>query len=159
MEFKISINVNQPADIVNQALMEPENAPLWTSDLEKFEVVKGEPGLTRSIAHLHYRQGGRPYIMEEVMEYAEPGRRYVSRVSGNGMVARVETTIEPSASRTELTVSWSGTSKSILAKLLFPFLRGMMLRRARSDLKTFRDLVETHGAHFPQKSSATETST
>lgn len=159
MEFKISININQPADIVNQALMVPENAPLWTSDLEKFEVVKGEPGLTGSIAHLHYRQGGRSYIMEEVMEYAEPGRRYVSRVSGGGMVARVETTIEPSASRTELTVFWSGTSKSIISKLFFPFLRGMMIRRARSDLETFKDLVETHGVHFSQKTPATETST
>ena len=157
MEFKIGINIDQPADIVNQALMQPANAPLWTSDLEKFEVVKGEPGLTGSIAHLHYRQGGRSYIMEEVLEYAEPGRRYVSRVSGNGVIAHVETTIEPSASRSELTVLWSGTSKSIPAKLLFPFLRGMMLRRARADLQTFKNLVETHGAHFPEKSSATET--
>ena len=157
MEFKISINIDQPAEIVNQALIEPENALQWTSDLEKFEVVKGEPGLTGSIAHLHYRQGGRSYIMEDVLEYAEPGRRYVSRVSGGGMVARVETTIEPSASRTELTVFWSGTSKSIIAKLFFPFLRGMMIRRARSDLETFKNLVETHGVHFPEKSSATET--
>lgn len=157
MEFKISINIDQPAEIVNQALIEPENALQWTSDLEKFEVVKGEPGLTGSIAHLHYRQGGRSYIMEDVLEYAEPGRRYVSRVSGGGMVARVETTIEPSASRTELTILWSGTSKSILAKLLFPFLRGTMIRRARSDLETFKNLVEAHGAHFPEKSSATET--
>ena len=137
--------------------MEPANAPFWTSDLEKFEVVKGDPGLTGSIAHLHYRQGGRPYIMEEVLEYAEPGRRYVSRVSGNGVAARVETMIEPSASRTELTVFWSGTGKSIIAKLLFPFLRGMMLRRARADLETFKNLVETHGAHFPEKPSSAET--
>jgi hypothetical protein len=158
MEFKIGININQPADIVNQALMESENAPRWTSDLEKFEVVKGEPGLTGSIAHLHYRQGGRSYVMEEVLEYSEPGRRYVSRISGGGVAARVETTIEPSASGTELTVFWSGTSKSILAKLFFPFLRGMMVRRARSDLETFKELVETHGVHFPQKSTAAESS-
>jgi hypothetical protein len=156
IEFKIGININQPVDIVNQALMEPANAPWWTSDLERFEVVHGEPGLTGSIAHLHYRQGGRSYIMEDVLEYAEPGRRYVSRVSGGGMVARVETTIEPSASRTELTVFWSGSGKSILAKLFFPFLRGMMTRRARSDLETFKNLVETHGAHFPERASATE---
>jgi hypothetical protein len=157
MEFKIGINIDQPADIVDQALMQPANAPRWTSDLEKFEVVKGEPGLTGSIAHLHYRQGGRSYIMEEVLEYAEPGRRYVSRVSGNGVVARVETTIEPSASRSELTVLWSGTGKSIIAKLSFPLLRGMMIRRARADLNKFKNLVETHGAHFPEKPSSTET--
>jgi carbon monoxide dehydrogenase subunit G len=96
--------------------------------------------------------------MEEVLEYVEPGKRYVSRISGGGVAARVETTIEPSASRTELTVFWSGTSKSILAKLFFPFLRGMMIRRARSDLETFKDLVETYGVHFPEKSPATETS-
>lgn len=157
IEFKISININQPVDIVNQALVEPANAPRWTSNLEKFEVVKEEPGLKGSIVHLHYRQGGRSYIMEDVLEYAEPGRRYVSRVSGNGVVARVETTIAPSASRTELTVFWSGSGKSIPTKLLFPFLRSMMIRRARADMETFKHLVETHGAHFPGKDSSTDT--
>ena len=156
MDFRISININQPADIVNQALLDPENAPLWTSDLEKFEVVKGEPGLTGSIAHLHYRQGGRSYIMEEVLEYAEPGRRYVSRVSGGGIAARVETTIEHSASRSELAIFWSGSGKSAVSKLFFPLLRGMMIRRARANLQTFKRLVETHGAHFLQKSPDTQ---
>ena len=150
MEFKIGINIDQTPDIVAQALINPENAPCWTSDLERFEVVKGKPDEAGAIAHLHYRQGERSYVMEEMLEHVEPGRRYVSRVSGGGMSARVETTIEPSASRTELTVSWSGTSKSVLAKLLFPFIRRMMIRRATSDLETFKELVEAHGAHFPR---------
>jgi len=157
MEFKIDIIIDQPADIVAQALIEPANAVQWTSDLEKFEVVERKPGETGSIAHLHYRQRGRSYIMQEVLEYAEPGRRYVSRVSGNGIAARVETTIEPINGKTRVTTFWSGTSSSIIFRLLSPLLRGMIIRRARLDLETFKTLVETHGAHFPEKGSATET--
>ena len=157
MEFKIAIIIDKPADTVAQALIEPANAVQWTSDLEKFEVVERKPGETGSIAHLHYHQRGRSYIMQEVLEYAEPGRRYVSRVSGNGMVARVETTIEPINGKTRVTTFWSGTSNSIIFRLLSPLLRRMIIRRARLDLETFKHLVEAYGAHFPEKGSVTET--
>ena len=157
MKFKIDIIIDRPADTVAQALIEPANAVQWTSDLEKFEVVERKPGETGSIAHLHYRQRGRSYIMQEVLEYAEPGRRYVSRVSGNGIIARVETTIEPINGKTRVTTFWSGTSSSIIFRLLSPLLRGMIIRRARTDLETFKTLVEAYGAHFPEKGSATET--
>jgi len=147
--FKTTIRINQPAEVIDQAFMDPANALHWTSDLERFEVVKGKPGEAGAIARLHYSQKGRTHVMEDVLESCEPGRRYVSRVSGGGMIARVETVLSPSAGGTDVTMIWSGTSESFVARLLLPFLRGMIKRRARADLEKFKSLVEAHGASFP----------
>jgi hypothetical protein len=70
------------------------------------------------------------------------------------MIARVETLLSPSANGTDVTMIWSGTSESFFARLLLPFLRGMIKRRARADLEKFKSLVEAHGAHFPARSHA-----
>ena len=150
-EFKIDININQPPNIVDQALIEPGNAVQWTTDLERFEVVKGKPGEIGAIAQLHYYQKGRSYILGDVLEYSDPEKRYVSRVSGGGMNVRVETIINPAADGTEMTMSWSGTSDKFLIRMLLPFLRCIIIRRARADLEKFRCLVETHGVLFPNQ--------
>ena len=155
-KFKISMKINQPPNIVAQAFLEPENAVQWTTDLEKFEVVKGKPGEIGSVAHLHYIQRGRSYVMEDVLEYAEPGSKYVSLVSGEGMIAHIETIINPSTQGSDITVSWSGTSDRFYIRLLLPFLKRMIIRRAKADLVIFKNLVETHGVNFPRKSLSPE---
>jgi hypothetical protein len=144
----ISVHINQPPDVVTGALMEPENFVQWTSNLERFEVVKGEAGEAGALARLHYVEQGRSYVMEDFLEYVEPGRKYVSRVTGNGMRIRVETLIDPLDDGTQMTLTWSGTSDNWLAKLLLPFLRGQIKRYALVDLETFKSLVETHGVRF-----------
>ncbi len=146
--FTISIHINRPPDVVTGALMEPDNFIHWTSNLERFEVVSGEAGDAGATALLHYVEQGQSYVMEDYLEYVEPGRKYVSRVSGNGMHIRAETLLEASNDGTKMTLSWSGTSDHLLAKLLFPFLRRQMIRHAQADLDKFKSLVETYGIHF-----------
>lgn len=147
-KFQVHVFINRPPDIVDGALMDPENMTQWTSGLEKFEVVKGTPGEAGALARLHYVERGRTHIMEDVLEYAEPGKRYISRVSGGGMTARVETVLEPSGGGTEMKMSWEGTGGSIVMRVMIRFLRRVIMRRAKADLTTLKNLVETHGAHF-----------
>ena len=91
--FKISIVIDQRLDTVDAALMNPDNFVYWTAYLEKFEVIKGGPGEVGSIAQLRYLQKGRSYVMEDKLIYCEPGKKYISKVSGDALSATVETTL------------------------------------------------------------------
>ena len=62
--FSVNTIINQPVDVVDKALMNPENFPYWQTDLEKFEVIKETPDRVDSIGHLHYNQKGGSYILE-----------------------------------------------------------------------------------------------
>ncbi len=150
-KFKISTIINQPIDIVIKALMNPDNFPYWTTDLEKFEVIKGKAGEVGSIAHLHYSQKGRSYVMEDKLIYCEPGKKYVSQVSGDALAAHVETTLHSSGNETEMNLIWSGKGKIFLLKLLLPLLRGKLIKQAKAELETFKKLVETKGINFNEQ--------
>jgi hypothetical protein len=147
-EFEISTTINKPADIVTEALNNPENFPYWQTDLEKFEVVKGGPNQVGSIGRLHYSQKGRPYIMEDRLIYCEPGKKYISEVTGDALTAKVETTLESSEDKTEMSLKWAGKGKILPLKLLLPLLRGKIAKQAKKELETFKHLVETRGSDF-----------
>jgi hypothetical protein len=132
--------------------MKAENATYWTTDLEEFEVVKGKPGEVGSIGRLHFVQKGHEHIMEDVLEYSEPGKRYVSRVSGPTITARVETNIEPINSGTKMVIIWTGTGKKLILRLLLPLLQKKIARQSQKELATFKNLVETRGPDFSKAS-------
>lgn len=146
--FIVSTLINQPLDIVTKALMNPENFPYWTTDLVKFEVMKGTPGEVGSIGHLHYLQKGRSYVMEDKLIYCEPGKKYVSQVSGDALTAIVETVLHPLGNKTEMKVTWSGKGKLFFLKILLPVLRGKLIKQSKAELETFKKLVETKGYDF-----------
>jgi hypothetical protein len=152
VKFEVSIDIDCPPDIVVQALMKAENATYWTTDLEEFEVVKGKPGEVGAIGRLHYVQKGHEYIMEDVLEYSDPGKRYVSRVSGPAITARVETNIVPINSGTKLAIVWTGTGKKLILRLLLPLLQKKITRQSQKELATFKNLIETRGPDFSRAS-------
>ena len=148
MVFKASVLIDRPVDVVVEALMNPDNFPYWQTDLERFEVVERKPGEVGSIGRLHYSQKGRPYIMEDKMIFCEPGKKYVSQVTGEAITAVVEIALHSSGDQTEMSITWSGRGKSFALKVLLPFLRGKMVRQSQAELAKFKELVEIRGARF-----------
>jgi len=138
-DFKISTVINQQIDIVVAALMNPDNFVHWTADLEKFDVIKRKPGEVGSIAHLHYSQKGRSYVMEDKLIYCKPGKKYISQVSGDVLTARVETTLLSLGEKTEMGIKWSGKGKIFLLKLLLPLLRKKMIKHSKKSWKHLND--------------------
>lgn len=147
-EFVVSTTINRPAYIVTEALNNPKNFPYWQTDLKEFEVVKGGPNQVGSIGRLHYCQKGLPYIMEDKLIYCEPGKKYVSEVTGDALTAQVETTLESLEDKTKMSLRWSGKGKILPLKLLLPLLRGKIAKQAKKELETFKYLVETKGSDF-----------
>ena len=152
-EFKVSTVINKPIKIVVDALMNPDNFVHWQTDLVKFEVIERKPGEVGSIAHLHYSQKGRSYIMEDKMIYCEPGKKYVSQVSGDVITAKVETTLHSMGKKTKINLQWSGKGKIFLLKILLPLLKVKMIKQSNKELETFKDLIETKGSNFSENIS------
>ena len=64
-KFKITTNIDQSPNVVWNAFIDPQNMTHWTRYLEKMEVVKGKFGEVGAIAHLHYLEKGRSYVLED----------------------------------------------------------------------------------------------
>ncbi len=146
--FTVRTVVCAPVETVVEAMLRAENAPHWTKHLERMEVVERTPGLTGSVSRLHYLENGQRYVMEDRMIDVDPGRRYLSEVSGDVIEARVETLLHPTDTGTEMTMNWAGQAKTQPLKLLMPLLRRRMRRHAQEELEDFARLVETKGADF-----------
>jgi len=146
--FKINTIINAPVDVVVKALGNPENHTYWTTDLERFESVKGGPEEVGSVALLHYVQKGRQYTMEDKLIYCDPGEKYISQVTGDTILAEVETILSPLDNNTEVNLKWSGRGKTCLLKVLLPLFRRKVKELAKRDLEKFRVLVEERGSSF-----------
>jgi hypothetical protein len=140
---KSSIRIHKPPEDVAEVLLDAEKAVLWTTDLERFEVLERPPGLVGSRARLHYKQGNSRYVMEDELLQVDPNRRYLSRVTGDAIEAEVETILKPVDGSTEVNVRWIGNGKPILLRLLLPFMRRSIARQTRKDLLKLKSLVES----------------
>ncbi|MFX1316335.1 MAG: SRPBCC family protein [Promethearchaeota archaeon] len=150
-KFNITTTINQPQDVVWNAFIDPQNMTHWTRYLEKVEVIKGKLGEIGAISHLHYLEKGRSYILEDKMLAYEEGKRIVSQVSGEGMIIEVETNLESLQNGTKMSMTWNGTSKSLITRIILRLMQSKITKQAQSELDTFKTLVETYGVKFPNK--------
>jgi hypothetical protein len=82
-------------------------------------------------------------VLDDVLLEVEPGRRYLSRVSGGGLEARVETLLEPvGEGETRMLLRWSGRGTNPVTFLLLPFMGRRVRQRAQADLEALKALVE-----------------
>jgi hypothetical protein len=146
--FNISARIKRPVDIVEAALSRPDNFPFWTKNLERFEVVSGTAMAPGAIGRLHYNENGRRYVLEDRLIEVDPGQRYVSKVSGEAIEARVETNLRSLGDATDVSINWSGKARKFPLSILLPLLRRRMAARAQQELDIFAQLVETKGADF-----------
>ena len=82
------------------------------------------------------------------MIFCEPGKKYVSEVSGDVISAKVETTLQSMGNKTKINLKWSGKGKILVLKLLLPLMKGKMIKQSEKELETFKNLIETIGSNF-----------
>lgn len=140
---EVSVLIAADPIAIETVLLDADLAPLWTSGLERLELVHGHAGEAGSVGHAHYREGSRRYLLTDVLEEVEPARRYVSRVSGGGIRARIETLLQPVGKHdTRMTLRWSGRGTNPLTFLVLPFMGRRVRQRSQADLEALKALVE-----------------
>lgn len=146
--FEVHTTISKPVEVVYQAFIDPDNMLKWTKYLVKFEIIKGGFGEPGALAHLHYNQNGRTYIMEDRLEYLDPCKKIISQVSGNGLFARVETTFISIGDKTEINLKWDGRGDKLILKILLPLLRNKIKKGAQAEIEKFKALVEEYDTTF-----------
>lgn len=140
---EVSVVIAASPESVSEVLLDADAAPLWTSGLERLELVRGTAGLAGSVGLAHYVEGGRHYTLEDRLLEVDPARHFESEVRGGGLKAVVETNLERLPDGTRTTIRWSGTGTNPLTWLMLPFMRRSVGRRCREDLESLRALVES----------------
>lgn len=138
-----SVVIAAPAQEVVEVLLDAESAPLWTEGLERLELVEGTVGEPGSVGVAHYVEGNRHYTLEDRLLSVKPNQHYVSEISGGGLKARIETTLEEAGDKTTMTIRWSGTGTNPISWVMLPLMRNRIARQSATDLVSLRELVES----------------
>ncbi|MGI9598302.1 MAG: SRPBCC family protein [Acidimicrobiales bacterium] len=141
IEERIDISASPSA--VTEVLLDIDAAPLWTSGLERLELVEGSVGEPGCVGLAHYVEGTRRYVVKDRLVEAEPGSYFKSRIRGGGLRATVETTLHETPAGTRVTIRWRGTGTNLLTTLALQLVRGRVARRMQQDMRALRDLVES----------------
>lgn len=147
-KFEINIIINKPTDIVYQAFIDLNNMLLWTKDLEKIEIENEPFGEVGTTMRLYYDKNGQENMLEDTLEFIEPGRRIKSRITGDGLNASVETTIEAINDATRLTLIWDGRGNNVVTRIILFIFKNKIKKETLSELNYFKELVERFGAKF-----------
>jgi hypothetical protein len=93
--IEVSTHVEANPEAILEILLDADLAPAWTAGLHHLDLVDGEPGRAGCVGRAHHTEGRRSYTLDDVLEQAVPHGYSRSQVTGGGLTAAVETTLEP----------------------------------------------------------------
>ncbi len=136
------IIINRPVDVVSDYAANPDNAPVWYTNIKSVEWKKDrQPVLGAQIAFVAHFLGRRIAYVYEIVEFA-PARRLVMRTSDGPFPMETTYTWEPSGQgSTRMTLRNRGVPTGF-AKWLAPFMSLAIARANRKDLALLKHRVE-----------------
>lgn len=144
MKFKLELTINKSRNEVWKTFDHPENISKWQPSLTKFELLSGTQGQPGVVSKLTYEEGGREFSLIEKVTYREEPHRldgvYENEFTDNPMR---NTFIEQTENQTLWVVEMEFKFKTIMMKLLGPFLKKNFVRRTQRDMERFKEFVES----------------
>ncbi len=143
MKFKLELTINKPRSEVWQVFTAPENMSKWRPTLTKTELLSGTQGQPGAVSKLTFEEGGREFsLIEKVTVRDEPNQfdlLYENEFTDNPMH---NTFNEQNGNVSLWVVEAVFKFKTIMMKLLGPFLKKNFIRRTQKDMDRFKEFVE-----------------
>ena len=137
------VDIAAPPESVASVLLNADLAPIWTRGLDRLELVEGAIGEAGSVGLAHYVEGRRRHTLRDRLISVTPCRHYVSEITGGGLEATVETSLEPLGDGTRMSVRWVGRGTNLITRLTISLMKPLISKRSEDDLRSLRRLVES----------------
>lgn len=142
LSYQTKTFVNRPVKEVYADIMNIDKVPLWLTGLQKLEPISGTPGEVGFKSRYTFVENGRTAVFEEVITAVEPRQFFSFLLESKEFQIEVTTQLEAQGQGTQIIVSNKVKAKSLMMKLMSPFLKGMMKKRQQEDFARFKALVE-----------------
>lgn len=143
MKFKLELNINKSPTEVWQAFTDPELTSKWQPSLAKTELLSGTQGQPGAVTKLTYEEGGREFsLIERITVRDEPHQFdviYENEFTNNPMK---NTFIAQEEDKTLWTIDAQFKFKTVLMKIIGPFMKKNFIARTQRDMERFKEFME-----------------
>ena len=143
MKYSLETTIDKPRAEVWKVFDDPNNMEKWQPSLVKIERLAGIAGQPGSVAQLSYKTGEREFsLIEKVTHRQEPERLdgiYENEFADNSIK---NTFLEKGLNETLWKVEVEFKFKTILMRLISPFVKKRFVANTQRDMERFKALVE-----------------
>ena len=143
MKYSLELTIDKPRAEVWRVFDDPNYMEKWQPSLVKIERLAGTAGQPGSAAKLSYKTGEREFsLIEKVTHRQEPERLdgiYENEFADNSIK---NTFLEKGLNETLWKVEVEFKFKTILMRLISPFVKKRFVANTQRDMERFKALVE-----------------
>ena len=143
MKYTLELPIHKSRAEVWRTFDNPKNIKNWQTTLVKFETVSGIQGQPGAVSNLTYGEGKRQFVLtEKVTLRAEPERFDVVIENDFADNSVKNTFIAISEDETLWKVEVNFKFKTLLMKLIGPFVKKNFVKRSEKEMERFKEFVE-----------------
>ena len=143
MKFTLELPLHRSRTDVWRAFDNPANIKIWQKTLVSYETVGGEQGQVGAVSKLAYAEGKVEFVLTEKVAYrAEPERFdvvYENNFADNS-VRNIFVPVNENETLWKMEVQYK--FKTLLMKVVGPFVKKNFVKRSERDMERFKEFVE-----------------
>jgi hypothetical protein len=143
MKFILELPLHRSRADVWRAFDNPENTKIWQPTLVNFETISGIQGQPGAVSKLTYAEGKGEFVLVEKVTYRADPDRFDDVYENNFAVNSVKNTfIATGENETLWKMEVEFKFKTLLMKIVGPFVKKNYVKRSERDMERFKEFVE-----------------
>jgi len=143
MKFTLELPLHKSRAEVWRIFDNPENTKIWQPTLVNVEIVSGVDRQTGAVSKLTYAEGKREFVLVEKVNFRAEPERFDVVYENDFADNRVKNTfIAISENETLWKMDVEFKFKTLLMKVVGPFVKKNFVKRNERDMERFKEFVE-----------------